>query len=72
VWPSFLVARIRVANLAFMKPDFEILAFLNTFRYFGNQKIQTKSVFFLAFLSVEKAMTLAKQCLSCIFLTNLF
>jgi len=31
-------AMIRVANVAFLKPDLKILAFLNTFGFFGNQK----------------------------------
>jgi len=37
----------RVANLAFLKPDFEILAFLNAFGFFWKSKrSQTKSGFF--------------------------
>jgi len=54
MWPSFLVARIRVTNLAFLKPDFEILAFY-TFGFFGNKKNPNKIWLFLAFLSFGKA-----------------
>jgi len=61
----------RVANLAFFKPDFEILAFLNTFGFFGKlKKIQTKSGFFWLFFR-SKGLDLEKHCLSCIFITNL-
>jgi len=31
----FLLLRTKVANLAFLKPDVEILPFLNTFSFFG-------------------------------------
>jgi len=44
----------RVANLALLKPDFEILFFLNTFAFFEDKKIQTKSGFFLAFFQSER------------------
>jgi len=37
----------RVANLAFLKPNFEIQAFLTHLAFFENQKYQSKSVFFL-------------------------
>jgi len=46
----------RLANLAFSKPRFEILAL----------KIS------LTFFSVKKGLALAKHCLSYIFITNLF
>ena len=36
----------RVANLAFLKPNFEIQAFLTHLAFFENQKYQSKSVFF--------------------------
>jgi len=46
-WFSLLPVPFRVANLAFFKPDFEILAFFERLRLFlGNQKSQTKSFFF--------------------------
>jgi len=35
-----------VANLAFLKPDFEILAFLTSLAFFGIQKKPDRSVFF--------------------------
>ena len=45
----------RVANLAFLKPDFEILAFFNALGFFENQKKPDKTWPFLAFFSVRKA-----------------
>jgi len=36
----------RVPNLTFLKPDFEILAFLTPLAFLGNKKSQTKSGFF--------------------------
>jgi len=36
----------RVANLAFLKPDFEILAFFNVLDFSENQKSQSNSAFF--------------------------
>jgi len=53
---------IRVA-----KSDFETLAFLTHLDFFENQRSQTNSGFFS-----RKDLTLAKHCLSCIFVTNLF
>jgi len=40
----------RVANLAFLKPNFEIQAFLTQLAFFENQKYQSKSGFL--FISV--------------------
>jgi len=55
----------RVANLAFWKPEFEILAFFNTFGFFGNKKKPEKSGFsWLIFNRI--GLALAKHCLSCI------
>jgi len=58
------------ANLAFLKPDFEILAFLTPLAFFRNKKSQTKSGLFCFFFS-WKGLDLEKHCLSCIFVTNL-
>jgi len=46
---------IRIANLAFLKPDFEILAFFNSLGVFDFQKQPDKIWLFLAFFSVGKA-----------------
>ena len=53
----------RVANLDFLKPDFEILAFLEI-------KMPEKSGFFWLIFS-RIGLALAKPCLSCVFITNL-
>jgi len=57
----------RIANLAFLKPDFEILDFLTPLVFFGNQKSQTKSGFF-------QSERLGCGCgkTSCLFITSLF
>jgi len=56
----------RVANLAFVKPNFELQAF------FENQKYQSKSeFFFFVFFSLED-LALAKHCLSCMYVTHIF
>jgi len=68
--------------LAFLKPNFEILAFFNTFGFFGNKKAR-KIWLFQAYFQPEKSgffrlissridLALAKHSLSCIFITNLF
>ena len=43
-----------VANLAFSKPDFEVLAFLNTFGFFWKYKKTEKSDFFLAYFQSDR------------------
>jgi len=44
----------RVANLAFLNPDFQFLAFFERLCFFLEiKKTQTKSVFFLAFFQSE-------------------
>ena len=78
---TFAFSRLsRVANMAFLKPVFEILPFLNTlgffwkgfcWKFFGNWKKTDKTYFFWLFFSA-KGFILAKRCLSCIFITNLF
>jgi len=56
----------RAANLAFLKPDFEILAFFERLWLFlGNKKSLTKSGFFWLFFS-RKGLDLEKHCQSCI------
>jgi len=60
----------RVANLFFSKLDFEILAFCNTLAFLEIKK-PDKIWLFLAFFS-QKGLALAKHCLSCVFITNLF
>jgi len=63
--------RTRVANLAFLKPDFEILAlFDHLWLFLEVKKSQTKSGFFWLFFS-RTGLDLEKHCLSCIFITNL-
>jgi len=58
----------RVVDLAFLKPDFEILAFLTPLAFFENQKNTDK--IWLVF--TQKGLALAKHCLSCVFIINLF
>jgi len=53
----------RVANLDLLKPDFEILDFLEI------KKSEKSGVFWLIFSRIGLALT--KPCLSCIFITNL-
>jgi len=69
-------SKLRVANLASLKPDFEIVAFFNALGFFQNQ--QTGGRFFLKikkarqnlfFFHSETALTLPKHCLSCMFIT---
>ena len=60
----------RVANLAFLKPDFEILAFFEHLWLFLEIKMSEKSGFFWLIFS-RIGLALAKHCLSCIFITNL-
>jgi len=62
----------RVANLAFLKPNFENQAFLRAWLFFENQKYQSKSGFFFLIFFTLKALALAKHCLSCIFITISF
>jgi len=64
---------IRVAaNLDFFKPGFSNFGFfLTPLAFFRNQKGQTKFVFFWLFFN-RNGLALAKHCLSCIFITNLF
>jgi len=45
----------RVANLAFLKPDFEIQAFFDALGFFENKKYQSKSGFFFLIFLVGKA-----------------
>jgi len=60
----------KVANLAFLKSNFEIQAFLTHLAFFENQKYQSKSgFFFFIFFSLKG---FAKQCMSYTFNTNLF
>jgi len=63
---------IRVAaNLAYSKPEFESLASFEHLCFFLEiKKSQAKVGFFLHFFS-QKGLALAKDCLSCIFITNL-
>jgi len=67
-----LLVVCRVANLAFLKPIFEIQAFLMHLAFFENQKYQSKSGFFFFIFFSLKGLALAKHCLSCIFITNVF
>jgi len=62
----------RVANLAFLKPNFEIRDFLTHLAFFENQKYQSKSGFFFFIFFSLKDLTLAKHCLSCMYITNIF
>jgi len=55
----------RAANLAFLKQDFEILALYDAFAS------QNRALSFLLFFFSQKGLSLAKPCLSCIFITNL-
>jgi len=55
----------------FLRQDFAILAFVNTFSFFGNQKRQTKSGFFWLSFN-RKGLVLEKHCLSSIFIANIF
>jgi len=62
----------RVANLAFLKQNFEIQAFLTHLACFENQKYQSKSGFFFFIFFSLKDLALAKHSLSCIYVTNIF
>jgi len=62
----------RVANLAFLKPNFENQAFFDALGFFENQKYQSICYFFFFIFFSLKGLALAKRCLSCIFITNLF
>jgi len=65
------VGSTTVANLAFLKPDFEILAICEYFwLFFRNKKSQTKSGFFWPVFS-RKGLALEKRCLNCIFINKL-
>ena len=44
----------RVANLAFLKPDFEILFFLNTFGFFRKSEKDRQNLAFSGFFLVGK------------------
>jgi len=61
----------RVANLAFLKPNFEI-RFLAHLAFFENQKYQSKSGFFFFIFFSLKGLVLVKHCLSCIIITIIF
>jgi len=61
----------RVANLAFVKPNFELQAFLTHLAFFENQKYQSKSEFFFFVFFSLKDLALAKHCLSCMYITHL-
>jgi len=63
---------VQGSNLAFLKPNFEIQAFLTHLAFFENQKYQSKSGFFFFTFFSLKDSALAKHCLSCIFITNIF
>ena len=60
----------RIGNAAFLKPDFEILAFFEHLWLFLEIKMSEKSGFFWLVFS-RIGLALAKHCLSCIFITNL-
>jgi len=60
----------RVANLAFLKPDFEILAFLAHLAFYEKEKSKKSSTFWR--VVCWKSLALTKHSLSCIFITNLF
>jgi len=62
----------RVANLAFLKPNVEIQAFLTHLALFENKSYQSKSGFFFFTFFSLKDFALAKHCLSCIYITNIF
>jgi len=51
--PTIVVSCSRVVNLAFLKPDFEIQAFLTRLPFYENQNYQSKSgfLFFIFFQS---------------------
>ena len=67
-----LILGFRVANLAFLKPYFEILAFFeHLWLFLEIKKSQTKSDFFWLFFS-RKGLDLETHCLSCISIKNLF
>jgi len=58
---AYIPVPVRVANLAFLKPDFQILAFFENFwLFFGNQKKPDKIWLFLAFFS-RKDLALEKH-----------
>jgi len=63
----------RVANLALLKPNFEILAFLKHLAFFENQEKPVKIWLFLFYIFFSlKGLALVKNILCCIFITNLF
>ena len=65
-----LLVVCRVANLAFLKPNFEIQAFFDALGSFWKSKIPVKIwLFFFIFFSL-KGLALAKHFLSCVFITN--
>ena len=70
---AFSILVCRVANLAFLKPDFEILAFFEHLWLFLEIKKPEKSGFsgFFWLIFSRIGLALAKHCLSCIFITNL-
>jgi len=55
------------ANLGYLKPDFEILAFFN-----AHVNIGSNLGFSFYFFFSRKGLALAKHWLSCIFIANLF
>jgi len=57
-------------QFVFFKPEFETLAFQHLW-LFWKSKTQKKNWIFLAFFG-RKGLSLAKHCLSCIIITNLF
>jgi len=59
----------RVANLAFLKPYFKILAFIEHLSLFWKWKSQINLFFFWLMFS-RIGLALAKHCLSCIFITS--
>ena len=59
-----LLVACRVANLAFLKPNFEIQAFLTHLAFFQNQKYLSKSDFFFFNFFGLKDLALAKHWLS--------
>ena len=67
------VVACRVANLALLKPNFEIQAFWTQLAFFENPKYQPTKIWLFLFLFFSmKGLTLTKHCLSYIFITNIF
>jgi len=62
---------IRVAIWLLWSQNLKFWLLLNTFGFFWKSKNKTKVGFFWLFFS-RKGLALAKHCLSCIFITNLF